>query len=192
MAGARTDYFSLMSPQKWRHRVFPAVGYPPIPHGKERIAYHEAGHAVASLVLGLPCHSATAADSEGAFLGHGGMPGAVREALTLEQKSDVLLLGCKVHQPDGDENLRKENLAIMLVAGLQAEMIFAGVSFDGAVFANDQDHYQARYLLNSAETPPTFGYCQLYAHRLLQENLALVVQIASELLRCGAWQNENQ
>ena len=177
-----------LPPEGWKRRAFLVVACPPIVASRESLAHHEAGHAVAALMLGLPCFGASLGDDRGWFMTHPAMQEASPETMTEEDSAEFHLLAAKVENPASNDVDRTIDLVTMMAAGVQAELILAGHPWPGAVRRNDLDTRQASYLLAASGNPASLGYCQLRARSLLTQQWAQVQSIAADLVASGVWQ----
>lgn len=176
-----------LPPAFWKRRVFPVVACPPIPATRESLAHHEAGHAIAALMLGLPCFGAALGDNQGQFLTHPAVQGVPLGSVNENEAAEFHRLAAKLLSPAADEADRTIDLVTMLSAGIQAELILAGYPWPGTLLRNDLDTRQASYLLATAGQPAHLGYCQLRARSLLTQQWEALQNIANELVVCGVW-----
>lgn len=179
-------------------RVWPMGTHPKLARTRESVAYHEAGHAVASLVLGLPCHAAKVAGDGAEAVGgfamspvadldaigtpeiHGPAPGGYHAAM-------VRLLASARQTSTEAAAIR---LAMMSCAGRQAEILFAGLDWPGALWSLDKDGADTREYLLAVDRLEGLGAVQQAVRELLSKEWQQVQVVASRLIESGNWTPE--
>lgn len=134
-------------------------------------AYHEAGHVVFLEWVGLPVRKATATVSDGGR--------TFFETPTVD----------RADQPESvPENIA--GVAAIFHAGICAELIHAGIAWDGIVRRDDPDWKMAVEVLK-----PTFGlrssghgFAQRLALAVLSANWERVTEVAQEMIERGIWE----
>lgn len=170
-------------------RVGDLVG---LPQGFSRnMAHHEAGHAVAALALGLPCHGARLTPSGGEFFLI--KPGEERIPETRDRDHELCVAGyrlaAKVHDPERGDRETALVLGTLLMAGVQAELLHGGFNQRGCLWLSDADMLEARLILSEhwgGGSGPLY-HCQREARRILKERWPEVERIADVLNACGRW-----
>ncbi|WP_079435695.1 hypothetical protein [Zoogloea sp. LCSB751] len=154
-------------------RVFP---WSPLPEALKACslagtAYHEAGHVVFLEWVGLPVRKATATASDG--------------GRTLFEIPAIESAG----QPESlPEHLA--GVAAAFHAGICAELIHAGISWDGIVRRDDMDWKMAAEVLHPTFGPRSsgHGYAQRLALAVLSARWARVTEVAQEMIERGSWE----
>lgn len=180
---------SPMAPAEWVP-FFPSV---PLPVGwqprPDSVAYHEAGHAVVALTLRLPVAGAAIGQGRGVMT-LAGPPSLERldAPHETEAQTEFLQRAAAVYLPDATARDRALAVGAMLAAGVQAELLHAGMELPGVLTLRDDDTLEAREVLRQ-----TFGHdmhwgsCQHRARALLRERWPEVEVIAAALLDKGEW-----
>lgn len=157
------------------------------------LPHHEAGHAVAALVLGLPCEGAfvRAEKAAGGFYMH--PPSESESAAAPDSTPEFIAaldeLVARVHLPAAGEKDRALAMGTMFAAGREAEMIHAGLRLDGCLLGVDSDTHRARAMLAAhwgAGTAALY-HCQRQARQLLETHWTAVEHIARALAENGRW-----
>lgn len=155
------------------------------------LPHHEAGHAVAAMVLGLPCHGATVTGATGACALYAPLePGEEQKPPAAPDfHAEVHKLAARVYLPQADERERSLIMCVILMAGRQAELIHAGLEIEGVLWGDDHDMQSARALLapHFGAAPAAVYRCQRDARTLLLGNWLMVEEIAAALDRDGVW-----
>lgn len=184
-------------PENWKRRIFSPWRWPL--HGGGCDAHHEAGHLVVARVLGLPATGA-------AIFEGGGLAGLVSlpdPDECIESHAKVLSADDAGHElmaenllgiaglvlPDFSEQARAAAIAVMLVAGRQAELIHAGIEIPAGhcLVMRDPDHIQANIVLRQHGRGLGFGWIQRQARHLLKKHWSEVENVAAALRRDGVF-----
>ena len=181
-------------------RIRPLVAHPRIARTRASTAHHEAAHAVIALVLGLPCH-AIRIDGEGReTVGAFAMTPAGDlddlDAPEIHRPPDADHIAALVSMVAGARGRSPQqsalDLATMTAAGRQAEFLFVGLDWPGALWSEDRDGQDTRAYLLAGDLPTgALGYVQRRARALLTERWDQVQAIAAELLETGRWTADN-
>ncbi|MDP2172003.1 MAG: hypothetical protein Q8J96_16465 [Rhodocyclaceae bacterium] len=162
--------------------------------GAGDVAFHEAGHVVIGLTLGMPCHDARITPEGTA--GRAGVMNPVNDksiTTTTPQPpvevSEIYQQTSKVIWPGMPPAAAALNNATMLVAGRQAELIHAGIRLTGTLHMHDADHQQARAILLASGQRLAMCWAQRMARHLLTSAWPEVEAIAAELRSTGTWTN---
>ncbi len=180
----------MKPPERFRQRVFP-LWWPPA-DGWQSIAHHEAGHVVAAECYGLAPHSAGVDMNNGC----GEMlmlpPPAIAAPPRDEGSGALGLLGL-VGLADTSNSFEEMALrsAVIYMAGVQAELVQAGITPAGVLRLNDKDTRQASFLLRfNLKTDIALGWAQLQARYLLSTHWERVEEISNELHEKGCWRHQ--
>ncbi|MDQ1315832.1 MAG: hypothetical protein QG662_1941 [Pseudomonadota bacterium] len=165
----------------------------PWPLAEGSTPYHEAGHLIAGLALGMPCHNARI--SPDGTAGRAGVLNPVGEnSITTpppspDEVAGIYLQCACVIWPGLPAAEAALNYAVMLVAGRQAELINAGIRLGGELHCHDPDHQQSRAILAATGQRLAMTWAQRNARHILTAKWPEVVAIAAELRETGTWTN---
>ena len=169
-----------------RRVVFGWGDYPRAAYDRWTIAVHEAGHAVVAQVLGIPAAGAYVGEVGGGFAMH---PGGLQEPKTgpiddagILVEIDLMICGRAGLAADCDLSI---NLATMLFAGRQAELLHLGLPWLGQCTMTTSDSLRAAEHLRKAGQPATEGYCQKRARSILTAHWDQVAAIADRIMQHG-------
>lgn len=151
-------------------------------------AYHEAGHATVASALCLPVAGAFVANGHGGFASHSDTPlvPKLKPSLDEFQEAKFLHMLSSSESAKNDDDLAVD-LATMLLAGVQAELLLAGEIWSGTYLKSGSDMERAGYLLQMVSDVVTTGYCQRRARSILTQHWQQVASIATTLLDRGFW-----
>ena len=163
---------------------------------RESVAFHEAGHAVVAMALDLPCHGALIKGEGAAAVGG--------FAQSPDAPLAALVGSAQIHEPPPTgyhagitafyAHHKKIGLetacirfAMMCVAGVQAEFLYAGAQWPEIYVSGDKDHNNAAAFLRAAGYPARMSDVQHGAREILLREWDRVEAIAHELLENGRW-----
>ena len=161
-----------LPPRRQIWQVRGTVSCPEFKRDRRSLAYHEAGHAVFALWLGVPSVSAELGADAGSVMPEWPSPPSDETSFP---------------PPAALEEFAALMYAALLFSGLQAEILVAGLDVAGLMRAGDDDDRKARAHLREAfrsEVPA--WYCQRFARALLTQHWGAVETIAAELLASSA------
>lgn len=155
----------------------------------ESIAFHEAGHVVVAHAVGLPAVAATVSENRGATALTTDQPLAVPSgSVDTDYQAAFMLLAANVAIPCCAEQDRALAVCTMLAAGVQAELLHAGLSADGVMHLDDRDTREACAILRMTfGTTTPLGWCQATAKAHLTRHWERVEGIAADLITHGVW-----
>ncbi len=184
-------------PKEYLNRGAFFVPVPQYESTRESVAYHEAGHTLLSILYDYPINYVFINDVMDVGIGNGALfTGHPVDSTLNDLKANLsgpledLIIPREEDVTDfshsSDPQKQTLNLAAMLYAGLQAELLYNDIEVAGPVRPYDADHELAAAVLykNIGHLMPT-RYCQLMARSQLSRFWPFVQIIADALVDRG-------
>lgn len=161
------------------------------------VAFHEAAHVVLAKALALPCHAAMIKGEGPAAVG-GFAPSPHSAPLADLVGTPAIHKPAPVGYHAGLAGLLADargitleaacaRFAMMSVAGVQAEILFAGEQWPEIYVSGDKDHLDASEFLRAANCSHRMAEVQAGAREILMREWDQVEAIARQLIETGTW-----
>lgn len=158
-------------PMEWVRRAWPVVSLPSYERDRRTIAYHEAGHAVLGVLIGLPMGAAHVYEDGGG---------------KVELPTPSSVGGTERAIPPAVLESVGAQIASMYVGGTMAELLLHGIEIHGELNLDTPDWRNARAVLREALGHDlALYYCQRGACAMLAANWDWVKAVAEALADAG-------